>query len=143
MPTVYKLPGNAIQANTITTTQLVTTVINQIASGSTKSYKYDGNLSLNTGAERLYLSSNTSLSSIDAYVETAPSGAGSKVLANIKKNGGSVVANISIPAGSSSNSNIAPPSAVSFVRGDYITVDIAEIGSATPGANLYIVLTFA
>jgi hypothetical protein len=33
MPTVYKLPGGAIQANTITTSQLQTTVVTQIQAG--------------------------------------------------------------------------------------------------------------
>lgn len=111
--------------------------------GTVKTYKYDGSLSLNTGLERMYMHADLSLTDLDAYVVTAPSGAGSKILANIKKNG-TVVANISIPAGTSSNANVTPPGgSISFTHGDYVTVDIAEVGSGNPGANLYVLLSFS
>ena len=60
MPTVYKLPGGAIQANTITTSQLQTTVVTQIQAGGgpkVKSLIYPGNdTAANTaGGQTLYL----------------------------------------------------------------------------------------
>ena len=60
MPTVYKLPGGAIQANTITTSQLQTTVVTQIQAGGgpkVKSLIYPGNdtAANTTGGQTLYL----------------------------------------------------------------------------------------
>jgi len=60
MPTVYKLPGGAIQANTITTSQLQTTVVTQIQAGGgpkVKSLIYPGNdtAANTTGGQTVYL----------------------------------------------------------------------------------------
>lgn len=57
---VFKLPGSAIQANTITTTQLTTTVVTQISAGGgpkVKSLIYPGNDSAanSTGGQTVYI----------------------------------------------------------------------------------------
>jgi len=57
---VFKLPGSAIQANTITTTQLLTTVVTQISAGGgpkVKSLIYPGNDSAanSTGGQTVYI----------------------------------------------------------------------------------------
>lgn len=105
--------------------------------GFEKSYRYTGTLSTNTGTLRLYLHKAATLSEIDLFVNTAPSG--SAINLDINKNGTSV-ATPSISADSTSNTGIS--ASVSFAEGDYITVDIDQVGSSTAGSDLYAVLTF-
>jgi hypothetical protein len=102
-----------------------------------KSYRYDDTLAINTGTKRLYLQDSYTLKSIHAFVDTAP--VGSSVNTSVKKNGSSLQ-NIIIAAGATSASNTSLNH--SFVSGDYITVDITQVGSTTAGENLYIVFTF-
>ena len=102
-----------------------------------KSYRYDDTLAINTGTKRLYLQDSYTLKSIHAFVDTAP--VGSSVNTSVKKNGSSLQ-NIIIAAGATSTSNTSLNH--SFVSGDYITVDITQVGSTTAGENLYIVFTF-
>lgn len=102
-----------------------------------KAYRYDDTLAINTGTKRLYIQDSYTLKSIHAFVDTAPTG--SSVITNVKKNGSSLQ-NITIAAGATTASNTSL--SYSFVSGDYITVDITQVGSSTAGVNLYIVFTF-
>jgi len=108
-----------------------------IATDFVKSYRYDDTLAINTGTKRFYLQDSYTLKSIHAFVDTAP--VGSSVNTSVKKNGSSLQ-NIIIAAGATSASNTSLNH--SFVSGDYITVDITQVGSTTAGENLYIVFTF-
>jgi len=72
------------------------------------------------------------LSTVDAYLATASVGA--DVILNIKKNGSSLNT-LTITDGNSISENNSFN--VSFVKGDYITVDITQIGSSTAGEDLY------
>lgn len=102
-----------------------------------KSYRYSGTLETNTGSLRLYLHKAATLTGIDLFVDTAPSG--SSLNLDINQNGSSI-ATPSIAADNTSNTSISAN--VSFAAGDYITVDIDQVGSSTAGSNLYAVLTF-
>lgn len=102
-----------------------------------KTYAYSGSLSTNTGSKRLYVASSVTLSTVDAYVVTAPSGSG--VIIQINKNGSSLgTVTISDGANSSEGNSFS----TSLVKGDYLTVDINQVGSSTAGANLYTNLNF-
>jgi len=108
-----------------------------VATGFEKSYRYSGTLATNTGSLRLYLHKAATLSEINLFVQTAPSG--SAINLDINKNGSSI-ATPSIADGQTSNTGISAN--VSFAVGDYITVDIDQVGSGTAGSDLYAVLTF-
>jgi len=99
-----------------------------------KSYNYDGTLAVNTGSKRLYLPRTGTLGTFDMFVATAPVGADLTV--TINKNGSSIgTGTISDGATSSTGQTL---SSTSFSSGDYLTVDITQIGSSTAGEDLYI-----
>lgn len=101
-----------------------------------RTYAIDGNVTVNTGTARFYTYDDAVLQSVNAYIGTAP--VGSSLNASVLKNGSSA-ANLSISAGATQAT--ASPD-VSFSQGDYVTVDITQIGSSTAGADLRINLTF-
>jgi len=103
-----------------------------------KSYRYDGTLTVNTGSKRLYLHDAYTLSSIYAYVDTAPDGA--SIITDVKKNGSSLQT-ITIADGATTAANTTLSHTIT--SGDYITVDITQIGSNTAGENLYMVFKFS
>lgn len=110
----------------------VVSILNENKIIDYKTYSYDGTLSLYTGTKRLYISIACTLSTVDAYLATASVGA--DVILNIKKNGSSLNT-LTITDGNSISENNSFN--VSFVKGDYITVDITQIGSSTAGEDLY------
>ena len=115
-----------------------TTVTNSIAAAGveTKTYAYEGALEVHTGVKRLYSARTYTLSSVDAHLATAASGA--SVTINIKKNN-VVAATLSLGAGSTSS--LSNAFSVGLTQGDYLTIDIAQIGSTTAGTDLYLTLT--
>jgi len=102
-----------------------------------RAYRYQGALTINTGTKRFYLHDSYTLSNIYAYVDTAPVGADINLTA--RKNGVSLQ-NFSIADGN--NAGATTSLSHSFVAGDYVTVDITQIGSTTAGENLYVVFVF-
>ena len=101
-----------------------------------KTYAIDGNVTVNTGTARFYAYDDATLVITKAYVGTAP--VGSSINITVNKNGSSAET-LSIADGATSASS-TPDVAVS--QGDYITVDITQIGSSTAGADLRINLIF-
>ena len=110
----------------------VVSILNENKIIDYKTYSYDGTLSLNTGTKRLYISIACTLSTVDVYLATASVGA--DVILNIKKNGSSLNT-LTITDGNSISENNSFN--VSFIKGDYITLDITQIGSSTAGEDLY------
>lgn len=102
-----------------------------------KTYSYSGDLAINTGSKRLYMAQALTLNAVDAYVETAPVGAAA--IFTLKKNGTSI-GTLTIADGDSTVTDTSFNE--SLVRGDYLTVDITQIGSGTAGADLYINFRF-
>jgi hypothetical protein len=63
--------------------------------------------------------------------------AGSSVNITINKNGSSA-ATLTFAAGATSS--LSNSLSVSLVQGDYLTIDITQVGSTTAGADLYLLL---
>ena len=105
--------------------------------GIEKDYKYNGILYPQNGTSRLYLSSDVTLNEVVANIEVGP--VGSDLDLRINKNGSSATT-LTI-ADSSTSATITPN--ISFVSGDYITVDITSVGSSTAGTNLHMALKFS
>lgn len=105
-------------------------------SGFQKTYSYTGNLSVNTGTERFYTFDSATCSEINTYVGTAP--VGSAITFNVKKNG-ATVDTVSIGDGNTSSLN---SSTTLYNKGDYLTVDITQVGLSTAGSDLKINFTF-
>lgn len=105
--------------------------------GIEKDYKYNGILYPQNGTSRLYLSSDVTLNEVVANIEVGP--VGSDLDLRINKNDSSATT-LTI-ADSSTSATITPN--ISFVSGDYITVDITSVGSSTAGTNLHMALKFS
>jgi hypothetical protein len=113
------------------------TGLNALAGYDNKTYSYSGDLAINTGSKRLYMSTGLTLDAVDAYLETAPTGAAA--IFTLKKNGSSI-GTVTIADGTTTVTDTSFSEAL--VRGDYLTVDITQIGSSTVGADLYINFRF-
>ena len=99
-----------------------------------KTYSYNGTLAVSTGSTRLYMTRSGTLGTFDMFASTAPVGADLTV--TINKNGSSIGTG-SISDGASSGT-AQTLSSTGFSSGDYLTVDITQVGSTTAGEDLYI-----
>jgi hypothetical protein len=97
-----------------------------------------GQLSVTTGVSRFTADDYYQLSSVRATVNTAPAGAA--VVVDVLKNGSTVFTTTgnrpSIAAGATTAVSAAPPDLLFVVPGDYLTVNVAQVGSAVPGSDL-------
>jgi len=97
-----------------------------------------GTLATSTGVLRLPIHGGTfSVVSMSAMVNTAPTGAA--VILDVNKNGTTIFttqANRPTIAVSTNTSTQGTPDVTSVTTGDYITVDVDQIGSTVAGANL-------
>jgi len=138
-PALTGIPTAPTADAAINNTQLATTayVTTAVAAGSSiiKTYNYSGTLATSTGSLRFYSSGSYTLSSADIHMHTAA--AGSSVNITINKNGSSA-ATLTFAAGATSS--LSNSLSVSLVQGDYLTIDITQVGSTTAGADLYLLL---
>ena len=84
---ITKLPGTAIVANTITTTQLQTTVVNQISAGggpkvTTITYPNNATAAVNTGNESIVLTGTGFEPNVQVYINGSAAPAISRTNAN-------------------------------------------------------------
>ena len=103
-----------------------------------KTFSRSGDLEVTTGTQRFYLVSASILKNLEAYVKTAPAGADATL--NVIKNGSSTIKTVTISDGNTSSGDNL--SEISLVEGDYLTINITQIGSSTAGTDLYVNLTF-
>ena len=103
----------------------------------TRIYQIDGNLTVKSGTRRWYAHEALTIVKIKAQVDVAP--VGSDVTCVVKKNGATATT-FNIAAGTAFNpiSNIN----ITAVEDDYFTVDITQIGAATPGQNLLVTFVY-
>lgn len=105
----------------------------------TQSYSYPGDLTVTAGTARIYNDTARimAIRQVAAAVGTAPVGAA--VVLDLRINGISVFADSStrptIADGANVGTGAIPPQTL-FMPGDYLTVDIAQVGSSTAGADL-------
>lgn len=99
---------------------------------------YGGNLAVYTGGVRMYNTTGRTLTfeKVHISVNTAPAGAG--IIVDLNKNGTSIFASASRPqiAAGAYTGYSTTFNATTFADGDYLTFDIDQVGSSTPGANL-------
>lgn len=105
------------------------------------SYTVPGELAVGAGQSRLYLPTDGEIQSIEAAVGTAPDG--TPVLVDVNKNGSTIFTSQpgrpSIPiAGHTSGRKT--PNTVAFAEGDYLTVDVDQVGSEPDGSVLFVSL---
>lgn len=111
------------------------------ASGTAPIFSRAGTLATTTGGSRLYFERTGTIVKVRASVGTPPTGG--PVVVDVKRNGSSIFASSAdrptIAAGT--YTDLGTPSVVSIVPDDFLTVDIVEVGSTYPGADLTVTLT--
>lgn len=92
-----------------------------------------GAVSVANGALRLPIQYACTVVAINAIINTPPAGAAVNIRVN--KNGSSA-ATLSISAAANTGSNTSP--GITLASGDYLTVDLTQVGSTTAGSDLVV-----
>lgn len=116
----------------------------QLAASQRAPFTYQGTLALHTGVSAFTVDEAAVIESVTARVTTAPTGA--SILVDVNKNGTTIfttqanrpaIAASGFTSGSVTNMNVT-----SLAAGDYLTVDVDQIGSTIPGADLVVVVKY-
>lgn len=109
---------------------------------SLPAYSKQGNLAITTGTMRLPIDGTYTIVGTRLMVGTAPTGA--NLIVDVKKNGTTIYTTQAnrptILAGANSGGPGAAPDVTSLAAGDYLTVDVAQVGSTVTGADLTVVV---
>jgi hypothetical protein len=103
-------------------------------------YSYTGTLAVTVGTFRLYndMGATWTISGVRASVGTAPAGA--SVIVDVNKNGTTIFTTQAnrptIAAGANTSGNVTNMNVTTVAAGEYLTIDIDQIGSTTAGADL-------
>lgn len=106
-------------------------------------FDQSGTLSVSTGTGRLTFQVATTILGVVAAVNTAPTGAA--ILVDVNKNGTTIFTtqgNRPSIAAAGFASSTAVPDVTAFAAGDYMTVDIDQVGSTVPGTNLTVTVRY-
>lgn len=117
------------------------------SAGWVQQFSYAGDLQVTTGDFRFYndFGSSFTIAKVRASVGIAPTG--QSVIVDVKKNGSSSLfsgtgAKPTIAA-AANTSAVVPDSITTLADGEYLTVNIDQIGTTNPGANLTVTVTLA
>lgn len=103
-------------------------------------FSRQGILSVSTGTLRLPVEGSYTIVGVRLMVGTAPTG--QALIVDVNKNGATIYTTQSnrptIAAGSNSGGPGATPDVTSLVAGDYLTVDIDQIGTTVAGSDLVV-----
>lgn len=104
-----------------------------------ETFSIPGTLVVGTGVARLYFPRACTIINVLASAGTAPTGA--SLIIDVNKNGTTIFTTQgnrpTIAAGTNSDTS-SVPDVTSIAAGDYLTVDIDQIGSTVAGANAVI-----
>lgn len=99
-----------------------------------------GVLSVRTGGMRHTMEESATIQSVRATVGTPPTGA--SIIVDVNKNGTTIFTGgtdrPTIAAGT--NTDTGTPAVTSLAPGDYLTVDIDQVGSTIPGSDLTVTI---
>lgn len=107
------------------------------------SFSRSGTLTVATGAGRFRFPFPVVLLAVSAAVGTAPTGAA--VLADVNKNGTTIFTtqgnrpNIAVSTNAAAETT---PDVTAMAVGDYLTVDVDQIGSTVAGADLTVIVRY-
>jgi hypothetical protein len=102
-----------------------------------------GNLAVGVGGARWYANRPITVTNIRASVGTAPVGA--SLIVDVNKNGVTMFttqANRPTVASGNFIDSASVPDVVAMAAGDYFTVDVDQVGSTTPGADLTVQIEY-
>jgi hypothetical protein len=101
-------------------------------------YRKPGVLTVNTGTEKWYIPVDSTITSIRARVESAPSGTTPLNLA-VKVNN---ISTATLSINSSTTISSLNTATVLLKTNDYVTVDVVNIGNSVPGTDLTVTFTY-
>lgn len=102
-------------------------------------FSYGGTLAVKTGTFRAYLEGNYTFETCRIAVGTQPTGAA--IIVDVNKNGTTIYSTQSARPQIAVSTNTATgnsPAITTFASGDYITVDVDQVGSTVAGADMSI-----
>lgn len=105
-------------------------------------FSMPGSLTIKVGAGRQYVEQSYTISAVRASVGTAP--VGSSIICDVNKNGTTIYTTQGNRPTITTGTNTATansPNITSLSAGDYLTVDVDQIGSSTAGADLTVTIT--
>lgn len=105
--------------------------------GERPTFSYAGVVAAGTGSARYYFERSMTVTSVRASVGTAPTGA--TLIVDVNKNGTTIYttqANRPTIAISGFTATANSPDVTTFTSGDYLTVDIDQVGSTVAGSDL-------
>jgi hypothetical protein len=101
-----------------------------------------GTVAVKTGAHRFYVEDGLTVVSVRASVGTAPTGA--SLIVDVNRNGTSLwattTANRPTIAASGNTALAGAMDTDALVAGDYLTIDIDQVGSTVAGADLTVIV---
>lgn len=104
----------------------------------------DGALTVRTGATRFRFPWAVTILGVTAAVGTAPTGA--SLIMDVSKNGTTIFTTQgnrpTIAAGANATASEPTPDVTSMAAGDYLTVDIDQIGSTVAGSDLSVFIRY-
>lgn len=104
-------------------------------------FSVTGAVTVATGKSRIYLEGSYTIETVRAAVNTAPTGAA--LIVDVNKNGTTIyttqTARPQIAVGANSATGNSP-AVTTFAAGDYITVDVDQIGSTVAGSDLAVTI---
>lgn len=125
-----------------TTEQTTTRQISHLSAWENCPFSHGGALTVKTGVSRYPIKGGTwEVVSVAAMINTAPTGAA--VIVDVNKNGTSIFgtqANRPTIAVSTNSATVGAFTATTLTDGDYLTVDIDQIGSTVAGSDLTVVI---
>lgn len=108
------------------------------------SFSHTGDATTGPGSFRFPMPTSATISGVAATADTAPTGAA--LIFDVNKNGTTIFTTQAnrptILAGANQSTEFAVPDVTSVATNDLITVDIDQIGSTEPGANVVVVIAF-
>ena len=119
---------------------LMASAVQAASRAQTLPYSYTGPLSVATGAVRLYNDTGSAwtITGVRASVGTAPTGAA--IIVDIKINGTTIFTTQAnrptIAVSTNTSGNVTNMDVTSVAAGDYLTVDVAQVGSTVAGSDL-------
>lgn len=100
-------------------------------------FSVTGTVAVAVGKSRIYLEGNYTVDTVRTAVNTAPTGAA--LIVDVNKNGTTIYTTQTARpqiAAAANSANGNSPAVTTYVAGDYITVDVDQVGSTVAGADL-------
>lgn len=101
------------------------------------SFGYSGVVAVTTGKARYYVEEAVTITAVRISVDTAPTGA--TLIVDVNKNGTTIYTtqgNRPTIAISGNTATANSPDVTALAAGDYLTIDIDQVGSTIPGSDL-------